>query len=549
MARHKTAMTRFDTGRRLLGNLLDEVTGLIRARPGIAVAGGPIAAVWPRKTLSTRLSALVKAGETVYAEMHPDSAHRIEIFINLAEQVEREKLQGRDPTKKPEELLATVASGWAKGKNGATPESDLAMRIWIARNAVLDYQRADDLNRRNEILADFKKDKPVPIDELGQIISLLPPGDPENLSARTGTLLPARNGIPPGVYKRNTAPLTALPAGIPYFVKLPPEYHHGRTYPVLIALTNPSIDAEQMLGSLAREADRNGYILLAPDWTSQFGKGWQWNGEDHVYVTAVLRDAVRHFCIDNDRVFLFGAADGANMAMDIGMSHPDLFAGVLAMGPAPKWQNMFMDYWRNAQKLPFYIVTGEMAGDTVATLRRIFGEWMPKGFPGMMVLYKGRGIEWYSSEIPVMFDWMGRKKRTTGTATLALGNQPRPAWATMRETDNRFYWLGVDKITNARLIEHLRPGHLISPATIQGDITGSNVINITTLGITRVSVWLTQDLIDWRKKVSVNINGQAARGYRPKVLEPDLALLLEDYRERGDRRMLVLGRLEFVTPP
>ena len=481
--------------------------------------------------------------------MHPDSVHRIEIFINLAEQVEREKLQGRDPTKKPEELLATVASGWAKGKNGATPDTSLALRIWSARDTVLDYQRSDDLNRRNEILGDFRREKPVPIDELGQIVSLLPPAEPESLNARAGTLVPAGNGIPAGVYRRNTAFLPEFPAGIPYFVKLPPEYHHGRAYPVLMVLANPHIDAEQMLGSLAHEADRNGYIMIAPDWTSQFAKGWQWKGDDHIYVTAVLRDAIRHFCIDNDRVFLFGVADGGNMAMDVGMSHPDLFAGVLAMGPAPKWQNMFMDYWRNAQKLPVYVVTGELAGESVSILRRMFGEWMPKGFPGMLVLYKGRGVEWYGSELPVMFDWMGRKKRANGVATLALGNQPRPAWATMRESDNRFYWLGVDKIANARLIDNVRPGRVVIPATIQGDITGNNTIRITTLGITRVSVWLSQDLIDWRKKVFVNINGQAARGYRPKVLEPDLSLLLEDYRERGDRRSLVLGRLEFPTSP
>ena len=41
MARHRTTVERYETGRRLLGNLLDEATGRIRARPGIAVAGGP----------------------------------------------------------------------------------------------------------------------------------------------------------------------------------------------------------------------------------------------------------------------------------------------------------------------------------------------------------------------------------------------------------------------------------------------------------------------------------------------------------------------------
>ena len=35
----------------------------------------------------------------------------------------------------------------------------------------------------------------------------------------------------------------------------------------------------------------------------------------------------------------------------------------------------------------------------------------------------------------------------------------------------------------------------------------------------------------------------------PKVIEPNLEVLLEDYYERGDRRMLFLNKLEFDTLP
>ena len=121
--------------------------------------------------------------------MHPDSAFRIESFINLADQVEREKLQGRDATKKPDELLATVASGWAKGKNGATTNVDLAIRVWNAR-APFSPISAARLNRRNELLTEIRQAKPVPIDELGQIVSLLPPAEPENLAHARGTSSP-----------------------------------------------------------------------------------------------------------------------------------------------------------------------------------------------------------------------------------------------------------------------------------------------------------------------------------------------------------------------
>jgi len=552
MAQLKASKEQYESGRKMLRSVIEEITGNGRANPLIVAGGGTAMVAWKSKPLTSPQAALVAAAEEVHAELHPDSVSRVEFFVNLATQAQREKMQGRDPTKKPDELLATAISGWVKGKNGATADPEVALKLWAAREAVLGFQRSNDLNSRNVILTAYKKGTPVPIDELAQVISLLPPAKPENLVFRTGTLLPAKNGVPPGTYKRTTGPSGNYPSGQTYFAKLPPEYHHGRAYPVMIVLGHPGVDPEQALGTLAFEADRNGYILLAPAWGGVFNKqGWEWKGEDHEQVTAVLRDAVRHFCIDNDKVFLFGAADGANMAMDIGMSHPDLFAGVLAMGPVPKWANMFNNYWKNAQKLPFYVVTGEQSGVSFVNLRHIYEQWTKFGYPSVMAVYKGRGIEWYTAEIPVMFDWMSRKKRVNGAATLNLQNGVRHPWQTMRSTDNRFYWLGVDKIADRFLIENLKTAtSQVLPAQIQGDIGGNNQINITTRGVTKLSVWLSQDMIEWTKPVAVNVDGSGARDsagqlWRPKLITPDLDTLLEDYRERGDRRMLFLRRLEF----
>lgn len=548
MAQLEATRSRYEDGRRLLRNLLDDVTGLNRAKPALAVCGGLVGAVWQGKILPTPMSALVAAGETVYSELHPDTALRIESFVNLATQAEKEKLQGRDPTKKPDELLATIISGWAMGRNGANPDPTKALKLWGAREAVLTFQRTEDLNGRNDILRNYKKNHSVDISELAQIISSLPPANPENLFSRIGTPLGESDHMPPGVYKRTTAPTADHPVGTPYYIKLPPEYHHGRAYPVLIVLSAPNFPIESILGSLAFEADRHGYILLAPDWTNRFAKGWEWKGDDHWVVTAVLRECVRNFCVDNDRVFILGVGDGANMAMDVGISHPDLFAGVLPISPIPKLKNMFNEYWTNAQALPFYIVTGQLAGASAENCAKIFERWMPRGYQSLLITYKGRGVEWYSAEVPIMFDWMGRKKRVNITGVLKLNGKGRPPWTTMRSTDNRFYWLGVEKIGSTHLLENVKDGKQILPATIQGDVDGNNVIRISSQGVIKLSVLLTSDLINWEKGVRVEINGTPATGFtRPKVLEPDVNLLLDDYRERGDRRVLLWGRLEFST--
>ncbi len=540
----KTAQERHDTARRMLGGLIDTVSGRRALNPLIAGGGGLASATWKRPDNQPPQSqALAAAAGQVFAELHPDSAIRIETFVTLATQAERERAADKEPTKKPDELIATAISGWAMGRNGATPDVEAALKVWAARDAVLAYQKSESANVRNELLGQFKKTA-FGIDQLAQIISMLPPVDPEDLNKRTGKPAEMGKGVPGGVYRRTTGPVAGHVGGIEYLVKLPPEYHHGRAYPVLIALTHAGLDAEEILGPLMTESEKNGYIVIAPQWNGPFAKGgWQWKGEDHVYVTAALRDAVRHFTVDNDRVFLCGVGDGANMAMDVGMSHPDLFAGVVPMAPTPKWRGHFIEYWRNAQKLPFYIVTGELVGDSVSNLREMFLKWAPQGFPAVMAIYKGRGIEWYGAETPVIFDWMNRKTRVNGTATLALGNYRQP-WMMLRDSDNRFYWLQADKVVTGK------SGGAIVPATLQGDVRGSNLVEIKCERVKQLTVWLSSDMIDWTKPVKVQINTSVPQGWlKPKLIEPSLEVLLEDYFERGDRRMLFLNKLEFNNIP
>jgi pimeloyl-ACP methyl ester carboxylesterase len=552
MAQLKTANQQFDTGRKHLRALIDDVSGLGGVSPFLAAGGGPLVAAWPGKGGDAQSRALTSAAEAVFTELHPDTVGRIEFFVNLALQVERERGMGRPASKTPQELLATAVSGWVKGKNGATPNPDLALRLWDARLMVLSYQRGGNLNERRDIASRYQKQtNPLPLDELSQVISLLPPAEPEDLNNRTGTLVQGA-GVPEGVYRRRSAPYGEHLAGIDYFIKLPPEYQHGRAYPVIVSLTQPGTEAERFLAAFSHEADRHGYIIVAPDWAPVFGpkvEGWSWDGIDHDWVGAALRDTIRHFTVDNDRVFMIGGAAGADMAMDIGASHPDLFAGVIAVGPNPKWGSFFMHYWRNAQKLPFYVVGGELSGDANGNLRQVFGPWMRYGFPSLQVLYRGRGFEWYPAETPVMFDWMSRKKRVSVTSTMNLkaSNGEPIRWQTMREGDNRFYWLGAERVHPGNLSPNNKPApNLNKTADLTGDIRG-DLIEIRSQGVRQISVWLGRDMIDWSRPVRVSINRTIAAGWKPRgqMVEQDINVLLEDFWQRGDRRMLFLARLEF----
>ncbi len=73
-----------------------------------------------------------------------------------------------------------------------------------------------------------------------------------------------------------------------------------------------------------------------------------------------LRDACRRFSIDTDRVYLSGYSMGGDAAWDIGLAHPDLWAGVIPISALADRYCTF--YWENAKYVPFYVILGELDG-------------------------------------------------------------------------------------------------------------------------------------------------------------------------------------------
>jgi predicted peptidase len=77
-----------------------------------------------------------------------------------------------------------------------------------------------------------------------------------------------------------------------------------------------------------------------------------------------LRDACKRFNIDTDRVFLSGHSMGGDAAWDIGISHPDTWAGIVSIvATADKY---IPRYWENARQLPMYFVCGQLDGSRMS---------------------------------------------------------------------------------------------------------------------------------------------------------------------------------------
>jgi len=535
------------TTRRLLRDLIDRTTGAATANAHGAAVGG-VAGVATRLPVSpTATATLVEAATAVLAELHPDSATRLDLFRQLAGQAEQDATAGRDPLAKPDQLLSLAVSGWLRGKNGADTDPVKARKRWQTRVTALKYLRERIGNERAGILKDYlASENKLDAAELAQIVSLLPPINPEPLDKLGGKLLPPRdtNGVD-RVYLRNTGPIARDANGYDYYCRLPDEYHHGRAYPLLVALTDPGIPAEAMLANLADMANRHGYILIAPKWAVGHAGPYDYTGKDHPFILGVMRDMARRFNVDSDRVFLWGVGTGGTLALDLGLGHSDQFAGLTLFGPSPVY-GFFKDYWTNAQKLPIFTVTGDSAADA---MRRLYELWLPRGYPSLFTVYRGRGAGWFPAEVGNAFDWMGRKVRARGVASLRLDDKGFEAWKSMRDADNRFYWVGVeDMLRGHEFKTRDRPDLAPPPAQFVADIAAGNRVRITGVrGVTKLAIWLEKDMIDWTKPVAFYVP-DGLDVPRPAKMEPDLRLMFEELYRSGDKKMLFFGKVVIRHP-
>jgi hypothetical protein len=479
---------------------------------------------------------LASAVRVIQTELNRYTVGRLDAFLGQVRDANRQKARGRKPTQTPERLLALAVSGWVLGSPSAEAVPLAAVNLWKTRQMVLEYLREPDERQRKKILDDYlaKITPRVDLDEIAQLIDNLPPAQ----SAKAV----------PGVTEERK--LGAGRNAVAYHLRLPPEYTPSRHYPVLIVLPNSGEKPKAMLEKWANAAAHHGYILAAPDWERGFGNGsYNYTDREHDTVTLTLRDLRRRFQVDSDRVFLFGLGEAGKMAFDVGLAHPHLFAGVLPMGAGPnKYPRR---YWRNAQYLPFYVVNGTRAGDSNTLLREQFDHWVVRGYPTLWIEYKGRGVEWFSAEVPNMFDWMRNQRRAFPLRQLGtdgLGGVFGNEFCTMRPEDNRFYWLSTSGISGRHLVPPSRWSNLVQPASLTGRIDAqTNEITLKTQGLNQIGIWLGRNpkgqyMIDFDKPVTVRV------GFKVMVIkrrvQPELKVLLEDLYERGDRKHLFVARID-----
>ncbi|HEY2759667.1 MAG TPA: alpha/beta hydrolase-fold protein, partial [Pirellulales bacterium] len=304
-----------------------------------------------------------------------------------------------DPNTSPEGKLSLAISGWLIGAGEANDNLPLAMATVELRNLIRGYLPEANLPQRESIL------KKIQANEYGT---------PKLVAGIVANMLPHLDTPPPSLpgYFDLMVPGVKGEEDVHYCVQLPPEYDPHASYPCLFVLhganTTPRQEIDWWCGDWARrgkqmnrtgQAARYGYIVIAPQWAQPHQAEFSGAASEHDAMLSALRDASRRFAIDSDRVFLAGQSVGGNAAWELGLSHPDLWAGAICIVATANKQ--VQQYAQNAEQLPLYFICGELDGDKMVKNGAEFDRYMSRNaaYDCTVVEYEGRGHEHFSDEI------------------------------------------------------------------------------------------------------------------------------------------------------
>ncbi|TWT66748.1 Alpha/beta hydrolase family protein [Posidoniimonas polymericola] len=457
-------------------------------------------------------------------ELNAASLDRMTAFINLADG------DALDSDRK----AALAISGWLLGSNQASDNLASALSLFDVRAKVLAYLRAPLAGEREKLLIDIRDSEAGDVRRVAQLLKLVKPPLP----------LPEEQERSPGVFELGTAIGPGL-GNVRYLVQLPPEYDPLQRYPTVISLNGAGFRPEMQLdywaggqgtdGVRRGQAMRHGYITIAVDWLQPHQYSYGFTADEHQKVLAAYRDALRRLSIDTDRVYLSGHDIGSVAAWDIALAHPDLWAGVIPVLAAADEYIKF--YTENALFLSWYFVCGELDGDKIEQNAYEFDRYLKPKVDTTIVELLGRGHEPFTDEIQRLFDWMGRKTRRPSPEEFEVHS--------MRPWDNYFWWVEFDELPAKSMVSPSSwpPRRGTRPARLIGRKYPNNKLGVRGQA-GKTTVWLSPDLVDFDKPIEVEVNGRRVTD-RDNPIEPELRVLLEDARTRGERQRPYWAKLEY----
>ena len=459
----------------------------------------------------------------IAAELNDVSAPRMAAFLQLAD--------GGDLS--AEQRAALAISGWLVGANQATDNLPVALSIYQVRAKVLEYLRSESREARARLLVEIGDMEGGTVERIAELLRLIKPPMPLPDSARG-----------PGFFEIEKD-LGGKLGKVRYLLQLPPEYDPLRSYPAIVTLGGagypPEVQMDFWAGPQVErgvgaggqklppvrmgQATRRGYVVIAVDWLPNSQFEYKSSAREHHTVLTCVRDGDPP---RGDR-YRQGFSHGSRHRRRRGVGHrpgaPRPVGGVMPfLATAKKYAGW---YWENAEFVPWYFVAGEMDGGKTAQNARELDRYLKRArFDATFVEYLGRGHDSLSDETQRVFDWMDRNaaaRRPSSSPSTRCGRGTTTSGGRSSRSCPPRAWSP----------RHVAPERGVRAARLQMRKYPGNKLGVIARA-RRTTVWLSPDVVDFDEPVRVELNGRSMlpAGEFP---EPNLGVLLEDVRTRGDR--------------
>ena len=297
-----------------------------------------------------------------------------------------------------------------------------------------------------------------------------------------------------------------------YATWVPTKYEPKKAYPLILCIPDKGErPSEHLTEKWISQDIRDNAVLAAvpmpedPAMWSEAGTQGKWGGA--AYLLTVFRDTSATYATDFDRVYIAGRGVGVATAMSIASRNPDRFAGIIGRSGDPTELPA-----ENFKNLPT-LFAGAGGGATA------FAEKCTKlGYENCTIKPEGTEADVWS--------WVKDHPR--------IANPPQVVLLPGSPIPNRAYWLEV------------RPWDGQGRAIVHGTVDRpSNTITIDGEGVTAVSLYFNDILVDLDKPVKIICNGAEHNDVIPRNLGTTLDLIVG---KRSDPGKLYTATKEYDLP-
>lgn len=318
-----------------------------------------------------------------------------------------------------------------------------------------------------------------------------------------------------------------------YALYVPKKYSPDKSFPLLVALHGAGGNGRSYIkmwqfpatvkelgeaqSVLYQQAERRSYIVLCP--TAQKEYGW-FTEEAQKQVFGLIEKITVQFNIDPDRIYLHGLSMGGRGTYHFGLHFADRFAAIESRAGATE-----LTLLPNLLNLPIYITHG--AKDQLAPVelaRKIKEKLSELKYDYLYSEHPDKGHVPIPEENKKVIDFFEKKRRNI--------YPKRVLWTADGSAFSRAYWLNIDRMT--------------PPATVDAEVSREkNSIEVKTTNIQKLTLYLSDKLLDLSKEVKIIVNGAVL--FSGKV-DRSVFFLLSHLRQTRDSGRIFANSISVDIP-